>query len=98
MSRFIPAWEEEQSRTPIRDVAGFRQQVGDGWDFYVTPTAWKEICVSLDPRRAAATLQQKGYLASGDGAHIAKTVRVPGHGKLRLYHIRSTFLEDANEA
>ena len=33
MSRFIPAWEEVQSRAPIRDVAGYREQMGDGWGF-----------------------------------------------------------------
>ena len=99
MARFIPAWEDPAPRvTNIRDVAGFREQMGDGWDYYVTTTAWKEVCAGLDPRRTAAMLKQKGHLDSGEGAHIAKTVRVPDHGKMRLYHIRSTFLEDANEA
>jgi uncharacterized protein (DUF927 family) len=99
MARFIPAWEDPAPRvTNIRDVAGFREQMGDGWDFYVTTTAWKEVCAGLDPRRTAGMLKQKGYIDGGEGAHIAKTVRVPDHGKMRLYHIRSTFLEDANEA
>jgi putative DNA primase/helicase len=98
MSRFIPAWEEMQSNVPARDVAGYRQRVGDGWGYYVTTTAWKDICAGFDPRRTAAMLRQRGYIDSGEGAHIAKTVRVPGHGKMRLYHIRATFLEDANEA
>ena len=80
-----------------RDVAGFREQMGDGWDYYVTTTAWKEICAGLDPRRVAAMLRQKGYI-EGEGAHMAKSVRVPEHGKMRLYHICSRFLEDANEA
>ncbi|UPJ63521.1 DUF927 domain-containing protein [Bradyrhizobium sp. 191] len=97
MARFIPAWEETQSRIPVRDVAGYREQMGDGWDYYVTTTAWKEICTGLDPRRTAAMLRQKGYL-DAEGKHNAKSVRVPDHGKMRLYHIRSTFLEDANEA
>jgi uncharacterized protein (DUF927 family) len=98
MARFIPAWEDSPSRTPIRDVAGYRQQVGDGWDFYVTPTAWKEVCAGFDPRRTAAVFKQRGYIDAGDGGHLAKTIRVPDHGKMRLYHVRSTFLEDANEA
>lgn len=98
MARFIPAWEEVQSRVPIRDVAGYREQVGDGWDLYVTPTAWKEVCAGFDPRRLAAVMKEKGFIDSGDGSHIGKTVRVPDHGKMRLYHIRSTFLENANEA
>ena len=78
-------------------MAGYREQMGDGWDYYVTTTAWKEICAGLDPRRTAAMLRQKGYL-DAEGNHNAKSVRVPEYGKMRLYHIRSTFLEDANEA
>jgi putative DNA primase/helicase len=98
MARFIPAWEETQSRIPVRDVAGFRDQVGDGWDFYVTTTAWKEVCAGFDPRRTAAVMKQKGYIDAGEEGRSSKSVRVPEFGKQRLYHIRSTFLEDANEA
>lgn len=97
-ARFIPAWEETQSRIPVRDVAGYRDQVGDGWDYYVTTTAWKEVCAGFDPRRTAAVLKQKGYIDAGEEGRTSKSVRVPEFGKQRLYHIRSTFLEDANEA
>jgi uncharacterized protein (DUF927 family) len=98
MARFIPAWEDNPPKgMNIRDVAGYRDQTGDGWDYYITTSAWKEICAGLDPRRTAAMLRQKGHLA-GEGSHLAKSVRVPDYGKMRLYHIHSTFLEDANEA
>jgi putative DNA primase/helicase len=95
-SRFIPAWEGAQS-VPARDVAGFRKQVAEEWDYYVTTAAWKEVCAGLDPQRTATILKLKGYLVGGDGAHLAESVRVPGNGKRRLYHIRATFLEGANE-
>jgi uncharacterized protein (DUF927 family) len=100
MSRFIPAWEaEEQPRVPIRDVAGYRRKVENGWDYFVTTTAWKEeICAGIDPRRTAALLKQRGYIVCGHGPHIGNSVRVPNHGKLRLYHICSSFLEDDHEA
>jgi len=107
MARFIPAWEDEResersdfdrsrpSRIAQRDVAGYREKVGDGWDFYVTGSAWKdEICRGLDHRRLAATMQAKGFIESAVGAHIGKSVRVPGYGKLRLYHIPARFLEE----
>jgi putative DNA primase/helicase len=104
MARFIPAWEEEkldenlpnraETKFAPRDIAGFRQKVGDGWDFYVTTTAWKEeVCRGLDARRLAATMAQRGYLSAEDASRRAKPVRVPGHGQLRLYHIVSDFLE-----
>ena len=95
-SRFIPAWDGAQS-IPVRDVAGFRKQVAEGWDYYITTAAWKEVCSGLDPRRTATMLEQKGYLVGGEGSHLAESVRVPGNGKRRLYHIHATFLEDANE-
>ncbi|WP_456620626.1 MULTISPECIES: DUF927 domain-containing protein [unclassified Bradyrhizobium] len=96
MARFIPAWEEERdTRIHPRDVAGYRQKVGDGWDYFVTTTAWKEeICRGLDARRLAATMATKGYMDAPDPARRAKHVRVPGHGQLRLYHIVSQLLED----
>jgi putative DNA primase/helicase len=93
MARFIPAWEHDESRTPTRDVAGYRQRVGEGWDFYVTATAWKEeVCKGLDPKRLAATMTQRGYMEA-QADRRAKMVRVPGHGNLRLYHVLSTALE-----
>ena len=96
MARFISAWETDQdTRIHPRDVAGYRQKVGDGWDFYVTTTAWKEeVCRGLDARRLAATMALKGYIDASDPARRAKHVRVPGHGQLRLYHILSQLLED----
>ncbi|MDT7811818.1 MAG: putative primase/helicase [Acidobacteriaceae bacterium] len=66
--------------------------------FYVTTTAWKEVCTGFDPRRTAAVMKQKGYIDAGEEGRSSKSVRVPEFGKQRLYHIRSTFLEDANEA
>jgi uncharacterized protein (DUF927 family) len=96
MARFIPAWEDNQgTHTHPRDVAGYREKVGDGWDFYVTPPAWKEeVCRGFDPRQMAATMASKGYMDAADSARRAKLVRVPGHGQQRLYHIVSQFLED----
>ncbi len=86
MARFIPAWEEDQDkRIQPRDVAGYRQKVGDGWDFFVTTTAWKEeVCRGLDARRVAAILEQKGGLLCDTKTHRTNVCRVPGHGRLRL--------------
>jgi uncharacterized protein (DUF927 family) len=101
MARFVPAWEHEadnrnESRVPPRDVAGYRQKVGDGWDFFVTTSAWKEeVCRGYDARRLAATMAQHGYMDAPDASRRAKLVRVPGVGQLRLYHVLSSVLEDA---
>jgi uncharacterized protein (DUF927 family) len=100
MARFIPAWEEDQDkRIQPRDVAGYRQKVGDGWDYFVTTTAWKEeVCRGLDARRVAAILEQKGGLLCDTKTHRTNVCRVPGHGRLRLYHVPARFLEADNDA
>jgi putative DNA primase/helicase len=100
MSRFIPAWESDRdTRIHPRDVAGFRQKVGDGWDYFVTTSAWKEeVCRGFDSKRLAATLAQRGLLDAPDSTRRAKSLTVPGHGKLRLYHVLSTLMEGGGDA
>lgn len=97
MARFVPAWEESEQRNPTlyRDIAGYRRKVGDGWDFFIEPTAWKdEICSGMDARRLASTMREKGFIDSPPGPHVGKSVRVEGHGKKRLLHIPAFFLAD----
>jgi putative DNA primase/helicase len=100
MSRFIPAWEgDRDTRIHPREVAGFRQKVGDGWDYFVTTSAWKEeVCRGFDSKRLAATLAQRGLLDAPDATRRAKSLTVPGHGKLRLYHVLSTLMEGGGDA
>lgn len=100
MARFIPAWESDQdNRIMPRDVAGFRQRVGDGWDYYVTTPAWKEeVCRGTDAKRLASTLVVRGYLDAPDSGPRAKAVRVPGHGQQRLYHVLAAMLEGDENA
>jgi uncharacterized protein (DUF927 family) len=96
MARFVPAWEEcPASPIPVRDVAGFRRHEADGWDYYVTTSAWRDVlCQGLDSKALASILAQRGLLiAPSSGSHRAKAVSVPGHSKLRLYHLPARFLE-----
>jgi putative DNA primase/helicase len=100
-ARFIPSWEEHkknEKNIPWRDVAGYRRKTKQGWDFYVTTTAWKDqVCRGLDPRRVAASLGEKGLIQrSGKDTRWANVVAVPGHGKMRLYHLPATLLEDGD--
>jgi putative DNA primase/helicase len=96
MSRFVAAWGESgETRIPPRDLAGFRKQEPDGWDYYITTSAWRdEVCSGLDSRALAAQLAERGLLLlPPSGPHRAKSIKVPGHNKLRLYHIPAHFLE-----
>jgi putative DNA primase/helicase len=96
MSRFVPAWEEPpEPRIPLRDIAGFRKQERDGWDFYITTSAWRdEVCRGLDSRALAGQLADRGLLlVPPSGPHRAKSIKVPGHNRMRLYHIPACLLE-----
>jgi uncharacterized protein (DUF927 family) len=100
MARFIPAWAVKENTILPRDACGYRQRVsGDGWDYYITGTAWREeVCRGIDARRLATAMVQRGYIDAGDKTHIGKEVRVPGYGKQRFYHVLSTLLEDGEDA
>jgi uncharacterized protein (DUF927 family) len=95
-ARFVPAWEvAADQRLPARDVAGFRKHEGDGWDYFVTTSAWREeVCAGLNASALAGALAERGLLRVPEkGPHRAKAITVPGYGKLRLYHLPACLLE-----
>jgi len=97
MSRFVPAWEEEP-KIPPRDVTGYRRKAEEGWDYFVTPSAWaEEVCRGLNPQAVAAAMIERGLLQPQDERHRAKSVTVPGIGKVRVYHIPAGFLGGADD-
>jgi uncharacterized protein (DUF927 family) len=99
-ARFLAPWGADEDKRTVHDLAGFRQQPeeGGGWDYYINSAAWKEICAGLDPRRTAAVMVAKGFIDTEGGPHHSKLVRVPGHGRLRLYHVISEFMEGEVDA
>ena len=111
LSRFLAAWEDDGHKNgsvnadsrqppPICDLAGFRKRSGDGWDCYVTPSAWRgEACQGFDAKATAAALVERGFLIPPEnGPHRATFMSVPGYGKMRLYHLSARLLEgDQND-
>jgi putative DNA primase/helicase len=97
MSRFVPAWEVGGAEHIVRDVAGYRKRVGDAWDYFVTPSAWKdEVCKGFAASTIVAALIERQWLVSPEtGLHRTCQVRVPGQGRLRLYHLSCKLVEDA---
>jgi uncharacterized protein (DUF927 family) len=96
MGRFVPAWDETTtSPLNVRDIAGFRKMEQEGWDFYVTTSAWRnELCRGFDPKALAAVLMERDLLIPPtSGRHRSKSMPVPGHTKLRLYHLPARILE-----
>jgi putative DNA primase/helicase len=66
-SRFSAAWEPAPTnfhgdviQEKIINLAGYRKNVGNAWDYYFTPGAWREALTGLDPRAIAKALAEKG--------------------------------------
>ena len=101
-ARFIAAWAAKPDERSVHNLAGFRQHVHNdtGWDYYINSAAWKELCATagLDPRRTAAALAANGFLETENGPHYSKSVRVPGYGRQRLYHVLSPIMEGDENA
>ena len=78
----------------LRDIAGYRKREGEGWDYFITTSAWRdEICRGFDSRMLAAQLANRSMLLPSTGAHRAKLASLPGYSRCRLYHIPASFLE-----
>jgi putative DNA primase/helicase len=99
MSRFVPAWENPlNAAVPTHEIAGYRKQEGEGWDYYVTTTAWREeLCAGFNSQSIAAALAERGMLLVQDDRHRAKAIKIPRSNKVRAYHLRAAFLEADRE-
>jgi putative DNA primase/helicase len=96
-ARFVPAWEDGNGdrRVPLRDIAGYRKRSEDGWEYFVTATAWRdEVCRGFDSRALAAAMVARDLMEPGNGDHRAKLINVPELGRVRLYHLPPRFLEN----
>ena len=77
--------------------AGFRRLEYDGkgenWEYYVLPEAWRsEVCAGFDAAALARAMIAKDWMTSDKEKNLARSIRVPGIGKLRVYYINSNFL------
>jgi uncharacterized protein (DUF927 family) len=104
--RSAPAWfkeddassgASEEAEDALRRTvnrAGFRRADADGnWTFYVLSESWAgEVCKGFDHRLLARAMAERGWLERGEGKNLARKVRVPGTGELRLYVVPASFL------
>jgi hypothetical protein len=80
-----------------RDVAGYRKREGEGWDYYVTASAWQgEVCKGFNARTIAGALVAQELLLSPETGRHTCLVRVPDLGRHRLYHLSSKLLESGD--
>lgn len=98
MSRLVPAWEKRTADQIVRDVAGYRKREGEGWNYYITPSAWKdEVCKGFNAATIVTALVSRQLMVAPEKGHRTCLVRVPDHGRQRLYHISSKLIEGSHD-
>jgi putative DNA primase/helicase len=88
-------WYDPNPERVVVRRAGWRRKQSDGRFEYVIPAdVWREVCADAgtEPAETARTLAAGGYLNLGDGKNLARSVRLPGLGKVRCYSIHPKLL------
>lgn len=63
-------------------------------DYLILPEAWKrEVCKGLDAGAVAELMRKRGHLEHEAG-RLMRSHRVPGLGRVKLYHLKSSLLAD----
>jgi uncharacterized protein (DUF927 family) len=96
-SRFEAAWEKSPERVINR--AGFRRRGDDGrWEYMVLPQQWRgEVAKGFDAAALARAMITRRLIVPAGDDNLAKTVKVPGHGAMRLYVMAPSIIGDGAE-
>ena len=80
--------------------AGFKRMTNEGtWEYFVIPAVFeKEIIGGMNKRLIKKHLARVGLIKRDNAAKYTQSIRIPGHGQMRLYNIPSSILagEDAH--
>ncbi|QQR68896.1 MAG: DUF927 domain-containing protein [Alphaproteobacteria bacterium] len=102
-ARFEPVWLEAAGDPPDRKTinrAGFKRMTEAGaWEYFVLPSVFeKEVIADLNKTLVKGHLASAGLILRDTAGKYTPSIRVPGHGQMRLYHVPSTILamEDAH--
>lgn len=102
-ARFEPVWLDTAGDPPDRKTinrAGFKRMTDAGtWEYFVLPSVFeKEVIAGLNKTLVKGHLASVGLILRDGAGKYTPSIRVPGHGQMRLYHVPSTILatEDAN--
>lgn len=102
-ARFEPVWSDSAGDPPDRKTinrAGFKRVTDAGtWEYFILPSVFeKEVIAGLNKMLVKGHLASAGLILRDGSGKYAPSIRVPGHGQMRLYHIPSTILamENAN--
>lgn len=95
LTRFQPAWTHDSGfRPPHQGIAGYRREVGDVWEYYLTPSTLRMVLEGLNSNAVAdALIARRLLLAPGKGPHKSQSIRIPGAGRQRLYHLAAEIVQ-----
>jgi putative DNA primase/helicase len=96
-SRFS-TWDDPTDARTLNRV-GWRKKENGSWDYFVLPTAFREeVCKGHDATFISRAMLAEGMLKGCDD-RPSRVVSIPGHGKMRVYHVTSEILSsDSSEA
>ena len=89
-------WYELAPERPVVNRLGWIKREGERVEWLIAAEAWRgEVCgpAGLDPTATARCLAERGFLRR-DGRHLTVNGSIPGHGKMRCYHIVPTLFDD----
>jgi hypothetical protein len=88
----------EFTLNPVRDRLGYRTEIKEGersfgYDYYILPGGWREICAGLNATTVARALADVGILELGYDGKMSKSISPPGHPRGRFYVVRARGLD-----
>lgn len=96
-ARFEPVWTDGAGDPPDRKTinrAGFKRMTEAGaWEYFILPSVFeKEVIAGLNKTLVKGHLASVGLILRDAAGKYTPSIRVPGHGQLRLYHVPSSIL------
>jgi uncharacterized protein (DUF927 family) len=96
-ARFEPVWMDGAGDPPDRKTinrAGFKRMTDAGaWEYFILTSVFeKEVIAGLNKTLVKGHLASVGLILRDGAGKYTPSIRVPGHGQMRLYHISSSIL------
>jgi len=96
-ARFEPVWLDNAGDPPDRKTinrAGFKRMTEAGaWEYFILPSVFeKEVIAGLNKGLVKSHLANVGLILRDTAGKYTPSIRVPGHGQMRLYHVPSSIL------
>ncbi|GHT84431.1 hypothetical protein AGMMS49543_14090 [Betaproteobacteria bacterium] len=97
----VKGWGGERAYVPVKtadDLPDMKERQDIRREYFFYREQWRDwVCKGRDAMAVAVALAEKGVLRRGDNKHLTRLVSIPGQGRMRVYHILSSLLDDDGE-